>query len=160
VCAVYCGRALGFAVVITGSCHGISFCRVDPLQSDLFQPGSPTGNATPGTKVITGHRTHGLEDFNLGIRCNPDSSSAGSDAIFNLAAENRRESSERGMNSMKNMLLQLKVWKDLRGQDLIEYSLMAGFVAVAVGATMPDIAMSLSQIFSKVTSTLSQANAS
>ena len=61
---------------------------------------------------------------------------------------------------MKNMLLQLKVWKDRRGQDLIEYALMAGFVAVAAGAIMPGVATSISQIFSKVASTLSAANAS
>jgi pilus assembly protein Flp/PilA len=61
---------------------------------------------------------------------------------------------------MKNLLLQLKVWKDQRGQDLIEYALMAGFVAVAAGAIMPSVATSLSQIFSKVASVLSSANAS
>jgi len=61
---------------------------------------------------------------------------------------------------MKNLLLQLKVWKDQRGQDLIEYALMAGFVAVAAGAIMPGVATSLSQIFSKVASGLSSANAS
>jgi pilus assembly protein Flp/PilA len=61
---------------------------------------------------------------------------------------------------MKNLLLQLKVWKDQRGQDLIEYALMAGFVAVAAGAIMPGVATSISQIFSKVASVLSQANGS
>jgi pilus assembly protein Flp/PilA len=61
---------------------------------------------------------------------------------------------------MKNLLLTLKVWKDQRGQDLIEYALMAGFVAVAAGAIMPGVATSLSQIFSKVASVLSSANAS
>jgi Flp pilus assembly pilin Flp len=61
---------------------------------------------------------------------------------------------------MKNLLLQLKVWKDQRGQDLIEYALMAGFVAVAAGAIMPGVATSISQIFSKVASVLSAANAS
>jgi len=58
------------------------------------------------------------------------------------------------------MLLQLKVWKDRRGQDLIEYALMAGFVAVAAGAIMPGVATSISQIFSKVASVLSSANGS
>ena len=58
---------------------------------------------------------------------------------------------------MKNMLLQLKVWKDRRGQDLIEYALMAGFVAVAAGAVMPGIADSISTIFSKVSSALNVA---
>ena len=61
---------------------------------------------------------------------------------------------------MKNLLLKLKIWKDQRGQDLIEYALMAGFVAVAAGAIMPGVATSLSQIFSKVASVLSAANAS
>lgn len=61
---------------------------------------------------------------------------------------------------MKNLLLQLKVWKDQRGQDLIEYALMAGFVAVAAGAIMPGVATSISEIFSKVASVLSSANAS
>jgi Flp pilus assembly pilin Flp len=61
---------------------------------------------------------------------------------------------------MTNLLLQLKIWKDQRGQDLIEYALMAGFVAVAAGAIMPGVATSLSQIFSKVSSVLSSANAS
>jgi Flp pilus assembly pilin Flp len=61
---------------------------------------------------------------------------------------------------MKNLLLKLQIWKDQRGQDLIEYALMAGFVAVAAGAIMPGVATSLSQIFSKVASVLSQANAS
>jgi Flp pilus assembly pilin Flp len=37
---------------------------------------------------------------------------------------------------MKLMLLQFRILKDTRGQDLIEYALMAGFVAVAAGAIM------------------------
>lgn len=58
---------------------------------------------------------------------------------------------------MKNLLLQLKIWKDQRGQDLIEYALMAGFVAVAAGAIMPGVASSISTIFSKVASVMTQA---
>jgi pilus assembly protein Flp/PilA len=53
----------------------------------------------------------------------------------------------------------LLIWKDTKGQDLIEYALMAGFVAVAAGAIMPGVATSISQIFSKVSSVLSNANA-
>ena len=45
-------------------------------------------------------------------------------------------------------------WKDTRGQDLIEYALMAGFVAVAAGAFMPNISTSISMIFSKMGSVL------
>jgi pilus assembly protein Flp/PilA len=61
---------------------------------------------------------------------------------------------------MKNFLLKLKVIKDTRGQDLIEYALMAGFVAVAAGAIMPGVSTSISQIFSKVASVMTAANGS
>ncbi|MGD0013079.1 MAG: Flp family type IVb pilin [Bryobacteraceae bacterium] len=47
--------------------------------------------------------------------------------------------------------------KDDRAQDLVEYALMAGFVAVAAGALMPNIAASISTIFSKIQSVLTTA---
>lgn len=53
--------------------------------------------------------------------------------------------------------LALALWNDRRAQDLIEYALMAGFVAVAAGAVMPGVADSISTIFSKISSTLSSA---
>ena len=43
------------------------------------------------------------------------------------------------------------------GQDLIEYALMAALVAVAAGAIMPNVANSISTIFSKVVSLLDAA---
>jgi len=55
---------------------------------------------------------------------------------------------------MKNLILKVKALRDTRGQDLIEYALMAGFVAVAAGAVMPGVADSISTIFSKVGSVL------
>jgi len=58
---------------------------------------------------------------------------------------------------MKNLIPKLQVWKDTRAQDLIEYALMAGFVAVAAGAIMPGIATSISTIFSKVAAVLNAA---
>ncbi len=60
---------------------------------------------------------------------------------------------------MKNLILKLQVWKDTRGQDLIEYALMAGFVAVAAGAIMPGVATSISTIFSKIASVMTGAQA-
>jgi pilus assembly protein Flp/PilA len=47
--------------------------------------------------------------------------------------------------------------KDERGQDLIEYALMAGFVAVAAGAVLPNISSSISTVFSKIQSLLTSA---
>ena len=59
---------------------------------------------------------------------------------------------------MENILLRLRIWGDRRGQDLIEYALMAGFVAVAAGAAFPPVADTISEIFSKVGSVMSAAN--
>jgi pilus assembly protein Flp/PilA len=61
------------------------------------------------------------------------------------------------MIRIANLVWRLRIWKDTRGQDLIEYALMAGFVAVAAGAIMPDVATSISTIFSKVSSTMTAA---
>lgn len=58
---------------------------------------------------------------------------------------------------MIRLLTKAKIWKDNRGQDLIEYALMGGFVAVAAGAVMPGVATSISTIFSLVGSTMSNA---
>jgi Flp pilus assembly pilin Flp len=51
----------------------------------------------------------------------------------------------------------LALYQDDKAQDLIEYALMAGFVAVAAGAIMPGVSTSVSTIFSKVKSVLSNA---
>lgn len=58
---------------------------------------------------------------------------------------------------MKNLILKLRIWKDTRGQDLIEYALMAGFVAVAAGAIMPNVATSISTIFGAISAHLNNA---
>jgi pilus assembly protein Flp/PilA len=62
------------------------------------------------------------------------------------------------MNLLNFLALKLKLsWKDSCGQDLIEYALMAGFVAVAAGAIMPNIASSISVIFSEIASVMTGA---
>jgi Flp pilus assembly pilin Flp len=58
---------------------------------------------------------------------------------------------------MKALVLKLMAYRDTRGQDLIEYALMAGFVATAAGAIMPGVATSISTIFSQVGSVLAGA---
>ena len=69
------------------------------------------------------------------------------------------------MVSMNHLLLKLAIRarylrQEINGQDLIEYALMAGFVAVAAGALMPNIASSISAVFSKISSILADAAAS
>ncbi len=61
---------------------------------------------------------------------------------------------------MKNftlVLYKLRIWKDTRGQDLIEYALMAGFIAVAAGAIVPGVAESIKTIFGKVNTVMGNA---
>jgi pilus assembly protein Flp/PilA len=64
------------------------------------------------------------------------------------------------MKRIINIALKMKIWKDTRGQDLIEYALMAGFVAVAAGAIMPGVAASIISIFSQVNSIMVTASSS
>jgi pilus assembly protein Flp/PilA len=61
------------------------------------------------------------------------------------------------MKHLARKALRLSFWKDTRGQDLIEYALMAGFVAVAAGALMPGVSSSISTVFSKIASVMSAA---
>lgn len=48
---------------------------------------------------------------------------------------------------------------DVEGQDMVEYALLAGFVAVAAGALLPSISTSVSTIFSRMGSVLTAAAA-
>ena len=57
---------------------------------------------------------------------------------------------ENGMGKLYSLILKLA--RDERGQDLVEYALLAGFVAVAAGAILPPISDSITIIFSKMAS--------
>ena len=61
------------------------------------------------------------------------------------------------MKKITNLAWNLRIWKETRAQDLIEYALMAGFVAVAAGAIMPGVAGQITTIFTKVASSLTLA---
>jgi pilus assembly protein Flp/PilA len=61
------------------------------------------------------------------------------------------------MKRLNRLAYRILIWKDTRGQDLIEYSLMAGFVAVAAGAIMPGVSTNISKIFSKIGSVMTAA---
>ena len=62
------------------------------------------------------------------------------------------------MQNIRKLVYRIRFWKDTRGQDLIEYALMAGFVAVAAGAIMPGVSTNISKIFSKVGSVMTAAS--
>jgi Flp pilus assembly pilin Flp len=68
------------------------------------------------------------------------------------------------MNRLNRVILNMQVrgailLGEAKGQDLIEYALMAGFVAVAAGAIMPGVASSISRIFSRVASVMTGSSA-
>lgn len=44
----------------------------------------------------------------------------------------------------------VSLWRNRRGQDLIEYALISALIAVAVGVIMPGAAASISTIHSKI----------
>lgn len=63
---------------------------------------------------------------------------------------------------MNNYLIRLTIRlknliEEQKGQDLVEYALLAGFVAVAAGALLPAISSSISTIFSRMSSVLTAA---
>jgi len=47
--------------------------------------------------------------------------------------------------------------KDTQGQDLVEYALMAGMVAVAAVAAMPALSATVSNVFTKIGSIITSA---
>jgi Flp pilus assembly pilin Flp len=61
------------------------------------------------------------------------------------------------INNNRSLLLFMRAWRNRLGQDLIEYALMAGFIAVAAGAIMPGVSKSVSTVFSKVSSVMTHA---
>ena len=62
------------------------------------------------------------------------------------------------MKKIRFISWQVALWRDTRGQDLVEYALLAGFVAVAAGALLPGISTSISTIFSRMASVLTAAS--
>lgn len=54
----------------------------------------------------------------------------------------------------------LRIWRENRAQDLIEYALLASVVAVAAGAVLPPVSGQVSAIFSKIASLASSTPAS
>ena len=60
---------------------------------------------------------------------------------------------------LKIQQLIVRLVKDRKGQDMVEYALLAGFIAVAAGALLPGISDSISIIFIRMASVVSVAAA-
>jgi pilus assembly protein Flp/PilA len=54
------------------------------------------------------------------------------------------------MKTLKDYVWRLRIWKDTQGQDLVEYALAAGLVAVAAVAAMPALSGTVSTVFTKI----------
>jgi pilus assembly protein Flp/PilA len=54
------------------------------------------------------------------------------------------------MKQLNAFVLKLRVWNDTRGQDLVEYALAAGLVAVAAVGCMPALSSTVSTVFTKI----------
>jgi Flp pilus assembly pilin Flp len=63
------------------------------------------------------------------------------------------------MKKLTKAVLSLKIWKDKHGQDLIEYTLLMAFVALASAALFLGAGGSIKGIWSTSNSQLAAANA-
>ncbi|MDR3703199.1 MAG: Flp family type IVb pilin [Candidatus Sulfopaludibacter sp.] len=54
------------------------------------------------------------------------------------------------MKRLQEGILKLQVWNDTSGQDLVEYALAAGLVAVAAVACMPGLSGTVNAVFTKI----------
>jgi len=54
------------------------------------------------------------------------------------------------MNWLNNRVIQLQIWRDTHGQDLVEYALAAGMVAVAAVAAMPSLSTTVNNVFTRI----------
>jgi len=55
---------------------------------------------------------------------------------------------------MIRFLVKWQIWSDQRGQDVIEYALLAALVALAAVAVVPGVSSSINIVFSKVNSVM------
>ena len=50
-----------------------------------------------------------------------------------------------------------RFWQDTQGQDLVEYALAAGLVAVAAVAAMPTLSTTVNNVFAKIGSIIASS---
>ena len=60
------------------------------------------------------------------------------------------------MEKLKQLIVRLM--NDEKGQDMVEYALLAGFIAVAAGAILPAVSTDISTIFSRMASVVNGAS--
>jgi pilus assembly protein Flp/PilA len=58
------------------------------------------------------------------------------------------------MQKMWYSLIRLRISNDQHGQDLIDYAMIAGFIAVVSGMLLPDVSKDFSMVLSKIARTI------
>jgi pilus assembly protein Flp/PilA len=71
----------------------------------------------------------------------------------------KRKRTNTRMQKMWRLLIGLRIWGNQHGQDLIEYAMIAGFIAVVSGMFMPNVSKDVSMVFSKIASTMTSSAA-
>jgi pilus assembly protein Flp/PilA len=61
------------------------------------------------------------------------------------------------MEILNRVVSRLRLWNDTRGQDLLEYALTAGLIAVAVVACMPLLGRTVNHVFETIGSMFNAA---
>jgi Flp pilus assembly pilin Flp len=56
-----------------------------------------------------------------------------------------------------SFVVQLKIWKDTRGQDMLEYGCFMAAIVLLYAAFSPSVATGLVNVFSRISSNLSTA---
>ena len=54
------------------------------------------------------------------------------------------------MQMIWHSAVSLRIWSDLHGQDLIDYAMIAGFIAVVTGMFLPNVSKDVSRVYSEL----------
>jgi hypothetical protein len=55
------------------------------------------------------------------------------------------------MQKLWHSAFSLRIWRDRHGQDLIDYAMIAGFLAVVSGMFLPNVSKDVSRVYSELT---------
>jgi pilus assembly protein Flp/PilA len=54
------------------------------------------------------------------------------------------------MQKLWHSVISLRIWSDRHGQDLIDYAMIAGFIAVVTGMFLPNVSKDVSRVYSEL----------
>ena len=58
------------------------------------------------------------------------------------------------MHELTKRILRLNIWKDCQGQDMLEYALASGIIALGGVAAIPVYCSAINLVFSKISETI------